>query len=467
MPASDPGLRRVSVHTGAAVVDVTLPAAVPVATLIPSIVDIIERRGAEPAGDVVATRYQLSRPGSSALPASSTLAQNDIRDGAVLVLSRSSAQPHTPRHHDVAEALAAVIDTAARPCARQRARLTGAVAAGCLTGVGALMLVRNAFDTNVARQPGSTASVAATAGLAALFFAVIAHRAYRDPVTALTLNVIATAFAAIAGLLAVPGTPGAPHVLLAAMAAAVTSVLALRVTGCGVVTLTALGCFAAVTAVTALARVFTAIPLHAVGSASALASLGLLEVSPRASIVLAGLAPRLPIPDGNDAEAAPATDRLAAKAIRADNWLTGLLVAFSSSAATGAIVTALAARGRGAPGIGNLAFAAVIGGLLLLRARSVDGRRTLVFVATGIATTATAFAVAAASAPQGGPWIAGTTAVLAAAAICLGSVAPAMPLSPVGRRGVELLECVALVAAVPMTCWMCGLFGTVRGLNLT
>lgn len=46
MPTSDPGLRRVTVHAGAQAVDLTLPAAVPVATLIPSIVDILGDRGA-------------------------------------------------------------------------------------------------------------------------------------------------------------------------------------------------------------------------------------------------------------------------------------------------------------------------------------------------------------------------------------------------------------------------------------
>lgn len=49
MPTSDPGLRRVTVHAGAQAVDLTLPAAVPVATLIPSIVDILGDRGASPA----------------------------------------------------------------------------------------------------------------------------------------------------------------------------------------------------------------------------------------------------------------------------------------------------------------------------------------------------------------------------------------------------------------------------------
>ena len=44
MSVSDPGLRRVSVHVGTAVLDLSLPAGVPVATLIPSIVDILAER---------------------------------------------------------------------------------------------------------------------------------------------------------------------------------------------------------------------------------------------------------------------------------------------------------------------------------------------------------------------------------------------------------------------------------------
>lgn len=101
MPTSDPGLRRVTVHAGAQAVDLTLPAAVPVATLIPSIVDILGDRGASPA---TAARYQLSALGAPALPNATTLAQCGIRDGAVLVLHKSSAQPPTPRCDDVAEA---------------------------------------------------------------------------------------------------------------------------------------------------------------------------------------------------------------------------------------------------------------------------------------------------------------------------------------------------------------------------
>jgi hypothetical protein len=64
------------------------------------------------------------------------------------------------------------------------------------------------------------------------------------------------------------------------------------------------------------------------------------------------------------------------------------------------------------------------------------------------------------------PWIAAATAILAAAALCLGFIAPTVTLSPVARRGIDLLEYLALVAIVPLACWVSGLYGAVRGLSL-
>ncbi|SOJ53539.1 hypothetical protein MSIMFB_01041 [Mycobacterium simulans] len=446
MSASDPGLRRVAVHAGTATVDLSLPAAVPVATLIPSIIDMVGTRTADSA----ATRYQLSRVGASALPGSTTLAQNDIRDGTVLVLSQSPPEPPVTRCDDVAESVSVTLD-ATGPRSRKATRLTGAVAAICLTATGALVLARNALNSTTARHAGTTAAVAAGAAVIALLGAAIAHRTYRDPVAGVSLGLIAIVFAAVAGLLAVPGVPGAASVLLAAMAAAVTAVLARRVTGCGVVTLTAVACSAVVTAVAALAGGLIAAPPYTIGSAVALASLGLLELSPRIAIQLAGLSPR--------DDDLPAADLVAATAIRADVWLTSLLAAFASSAAIGAIAAAISAR-KAVP------LAAVIAALLLLRARSVVWKRTLVFVISGISTATTTFAVAAAGAPRHGPWIAALAATLAAVAMYLGFMAPTTPLSPVARRSVEALECLMLVTMVPLTCWICGVFSAVRGVDL-
>ena len=451
MSTSDPDLRRVCIHAGPAAVDLVLPAAVPVATLIPSIVDVLE--GAHGCDDP--KRYQLSGLGASPFDRSTTLAQNDIRDGAVLVLSQSSTPPPAPRYDDVAEAVSATLDAPARPWSTPAYRVAGAVAASCLTCIGVLALTRNTFSTDAARHPG-TGGVAALAGVAAVLGAAVAHRAYRDPIAGLALGVIAIGFAAAAGFLAVPGAPGIANVLLAAMAAAVTSVMVMRAAGCAVVPLTAVSCVAMIIAVAALVGLMTAAPLQCIGSVSALTSLGLLGLAARVSIALAGLSPRLP----------PAVDAIesdvSAKAIRADAWLTSLLAAFASAAAIGAIVTVLA----GAPRLPCIAFAGITGAVLVLRARCIDGRRTLVFVTSGIVTLATTFGVAAISAPNHGTWVVAATTIVAAAAMYLGFVAPALTLSPVARRGVELLEWLALLAMAPLTCWICGVYGAVRGLNL-
>jgi type VII secretion integral membrane protein EccD len=452
LPGSDPGLRRVAVHAGTAVTDLALPAGVPVAVLIPSIVDILDGHGADVSGGLEAQRYQLSCPGAAPLITSATLAQNGIRDGAVLVLTRSSTPPPPPHYDDVAEAVSATLEAAGRTRSvfrgTQATRVAGAVAAAGLSGVGALALIRNAAGANVA---GTTVGVVASAGLLALLFAAVAHRAYGDAIAGLALSVIAAVFAAAAGFLAVPGGPGLPNVVLAATATVATSVLAMRVSACGAVTLTAIAGAGTIIALAALAGVITAAPLRAIGSLSALASLGLLGVAPRVSIMLAGLSPQRP----------PAPN-VGTKAIRADDWSAALLAALVTVAAVGAIVTVL----TGAPRLCCIAFGALTGALLMLRARSGDGTRTLVFLACGIAITATTFGVVALSMLRSGSWVAAMTATLAAAAIYLGFVAPTMSLSPPMRRGAEVLECLVLVALVPMTSWVCGLYNAVRQLNL-
>ena len=448
LSASDPGLRRVSVNAGTTVVDVALPAGLSVAELIPQIVDILDGHGGDGFGDP-AKRYRLSLPGWSALPASATLAQNGIRDGAILVLSQPATPLPAPRYDDVRDAVSATVDAMGRPWTRQSTQLTGAVAAGCFTGFGCLVLFRNAFS-NGTIHGGGTAAVAAFAGVVAMLGAVVAHRVYRSRIAGLTLNLIACGFAATAGFVAVPGAAGGPNALLAAVASFVTSVLAMRVTGCGVVTLTAMACFAIVIAASALATVITAAPLPAISSVCALASLGLLGLAGRMSILLSGLSPQLPPPE---------REPLAAKAIRANGWLTSLLAAFASSAAAGAVATALADASRT-----GVAFAAIVGALLLLRTRQDTGR-TPVFAVSGILTTGATFVCAAGNAPEHGPWIAAATAALAAVSFYLGFVVPATSFSPVMRRGVDLLEYLALIAIVPLTCWMCGLYSAVRGLS--
>ena len=489
----DPGLRRVCVHAGAADIDLTLPSMVPIAVLIASIVDVLDgledntdnegdednednedneddtednedtedtedSKNGEDDGGVgagQAYRYELGVPGAAALAGSTTLADNDIRDGTVLVLLRRCDPPMAPRYDDPAHAVSATLALAVPPWDRRSTRLAGAVAAIGLSGAGGLALIRNSLAHD---QPGASV-VAACASLAALLFAAPAGRAWGEPIAALALSLISTCFASAAGFLAVPGRPGIANVLLGAAAGAATSFLAMRAAGCGLVTLTAISCAGSVIGAAALVGVATAAPLQALGSASVMVSLALLEMAARMAIGLAGLSPRLPT---TPAPAATGPNGVGIRAIRADRWLTSLLSAFAATAAAGGVVTVLA----GAPRLCCGAFGALTGALLLLRSRDNDARRTLVFVVTGITAMGTTFGVAAIHAAGHGPWVAAGSAVLAGAAMCLGFVIPGLSLSPVVQRGVALLESSALVATVPLACWICGLYGAVRGLVL-
>jgi hypothetical protein len=90
----------------------------------------------------------------------------------------------------------------------------------------------------------------------------------------------------------------------------------------------------------------------------------------------------------------------------------------------------------------------------------------LVLAITGIVIAGTTFGVAALRAPQHGPWVATSAVAVAGTAMYLGFVAPAISLSPLARRSADLLECLALIALIPLTCWICGLYATMRGLSL-
>ncbi|BAX91151.1 ESX-4 secretion system protein eccD4 [Mycobacterium shigaense] len=388
MSASDRELRRVSIHADGSVVDVALPSQMPVGTLIPPIVDIVEGRAVDRPPDPTARHYQLCRPGTAALHVAMTLAQNGIRDGDTLVLSRTQARAVVPRHDDVAEAVWSTLPTGGtdRPQRRHAARLTGAVAAVLFTIVGSVALLRNALFLNITRHFDATASALALAGIAALMFATIGYRAHRDAVATTTLGVIATVFVASAGFLAVPGVPGLANVLLAAMAAAVASTVVMRITGCGTTVFTAMVCFEVTAALAALAGLVTDAPLRAVSSVATLVSLGLLGATGRVSIILAGLAPIL----FEAPNAEPHADELPERVIRADGCLASLVAAFSSSAAAGAIATAVG----GAPRAACSAFGALSATLLVLHGQRIQ-RRTLICVINGIVSTATVLGFAA------------------------------------------------------------------------
>jgi type VII secretion integral membrane protein EccD len=438
-------LRRVSVHTcgdqPAATVDLALPSGLPVGQLISSIVEIVRDES-----DVTPRRWLLSHVGGRLLDESMTLAENNIHDGELLVLSTIDMPEPVFRGEWLTDA--AGVDPGAHP--------TGNVdVAACLwaVAVGAVALAWASAHAGLAHVV-IAATLAAATGMAA----AVTQRSRPDPQRCATLNVAAVLLAAAVGFAAVPAGPAAANFLLAAAAAASMSVLLLRATGCGTVWLTAATAFSTTTAVAvAVAAVWT-LPTQATGALLATAALGVLGVAARLSILAAGLAPPMPIGD----------DRVEIdddRAARGHRVLTGLVAGSAASVVVGALLVVTGCLHAEAPWPTGAAFTALVGVVLMLRARShANGHCRIALIVGGIISATGAFVIAVAAMPAHAGW-AGVVSVGAGLAAL--APAPGQRVSPVTRRAVDLLEYLALAAVVPLACWVADVYGLVRGLSLT
>jgi len=439
--------RRLTVRADATSVDLVLPDAVPVGSLVPAILDALADAGGVKPGPI-AVSYQLSCPGGNLLDASKTLAELEIRDGCTLLLVGSAMKFVAPACDDMAEAVSLTVAGAARPWTRRLARVVGALSAGCLAGVAAAVLARTAFGADEQRL--GCIGVAGSAGLLALLAAVMAFRVFDEPDAGLTLGVAAIVFAALAGGFVVPGGPGAPNALVGSAAAATTAA-ALRVFTGRTATFTVLACLTTAGAAAAAVGVVVGAPLPAVGAGMAATSLAVIEAAAPLSMLLARLSPVI------DED----PDDLHAKALHAHTWLTSVIAAFSVSAAIGAIG---ATRKPDAP---SIVFSTVVGLALVLRARrDHDVGRSLPAIVCGGVTLCASIVAAAAAYPKFTFEIAAVTMALSTLALYLGFMTDPTTAAPTGRRGVERAQYFALATVAPFAFWLCGLYAAARSLNV-
>jgi type VII secretion integral membrane protein EccD len=440
---SPAGLRRLSVRADDVCVDVTLPAAVPLEALLPSITHTLAKTGNVTVDPVL---YGLSDAGGVVLDGSKTLSENGIRDGTALTLIHLHAGAPTARFDDAAEAVSAAVATVEQRWHPRASHFAGTLVASGLAGVSVGVLWINAFGAG-GEHRADCVGVAATIGLLSLLAAAIAYRIGEDG-AGLTLGMLATAFSALAGCVAVPGGPGAANALLGT-AAATTAAALVRVISCHAAVFTALMCCAATCCTAAAVCVMCAAPLPAVGAGMAALSLALIEASPSASITLARLSP------------GSVDDQLQARAIRAHSWLTSLIAAFSAATALGAIGVLTE------PSLPHIVFAIVTGSILILRARTRhDIRHSASSIVCGAITLGAALVASAMASPHLALHIAALSMMLSVVALYAGFMTSATTVPSTARRSIELLQYFALAAVTPLALWLCGIYGAVRGLNL-
>lgn len=444
-------LCRVTVQTlsPSVTVDLVLPSRRELGELIPRVVDLAGER------PETVQRWTLSRLDGSTLDESMTLHENGVRDGDVLWLGAGTRLPE-PYFSDPSHFVAQACD---RDCGWRR---LGAITCMWSAAVGATALI---WPGHSAASP--RAVIAVIVAVATAVGAIVANRLDAEPLPTLTLGAMTVVFGAIAGYLAVPGGPAPPNFFLAAAVCSTSATVLLHATSRGTTLFVTIAAFSAVSAMVAAVVALWPVPIATVGAVLAAASLTMLGVAAKLTIVLTGLSPRMPGPsDPMTGDQAVRATIGVSRAQLGHRTLTGLLTGFSLTAALGAVL--VAAGGHDENAIPCAAFTVAVSTVLVLRGRQQHGviRSTAVFVA-GLVSTAATFTLIAMSVPRHAPWLCLVVVVLGAGALLLTGTDVGSRMSPFARRGIEVVDYVSLVAVLPLACWISDLFGIVRGLSLS
>ena len=397
--------------------------------------------------------WRLSRVGGPALDELMSLNDNDVRDGDLLLLTAS--EPPAPQWtvRDPSHTVAVI-------GSRSDVRSLRALLATCcvvLSGIGAAALVWSTTPTTAAGPVVTAAVVAASTAMGA----VVIRRAHDDPLLCVPLSLVAVIFSATTGFLAVPAGPHMAHVLLASAAAFSVATILLRLMGCGTIYLTAIATATMLTSVVATSGVTWRLRPDAGGALLGVISLAMLAAAPRVSMALAGTKPAMPSADETDD---PDIDGATEHAVLTHRTLTGLVTGASACAAIGAAVAAFGELRDGGSSLTAVALPAAIGLVLVLRTRTyVDCLRQSILAASGVLCATACVAVCAMSMPAHAHWVG-----LIAVATGVAALSPLLgvTVSPVVRRSAEIIDYLAIAAVAPAACWVAGLFGFVRGMNL-
>ncbi|GLZ44608.1 hypothetical protein Acsp06_07930 [Actinomycetospora sp. NBRC 106375] len=471
---------RVSVLAPRTRVDVALPPDVPLADLLPVLLDMTGESAS--GGRGAGGGWTLAPLGQGTVDPARTLASLGVLDGDQLVLRRRADAAPPPLFDDVVDAVAEATPASYRAWGPGLARVLG------LAGL-ALGLAGAALALVVAgRGPGTagglgTAAVAGVAALAALAVAAAGTRVADQAGAGSILALGAVALAGVAGVAAVPwgpggaatslmATAGAPQLLLGAALAAAVAVAGLLALGsagrAGVAAL--LGVLTAAVLVAVATGVATVLDAgDAAGVAAGAGALALVAAAllPRTGIALA----RLPLPRvpgsadelADDPGVAEHAD-VERRADRAHAALSGLVLGCGAVTAGAVTVLALAPVG-GWRGVAGWVLAALLTALIALRSRTyANGVQAVALLVCALLAGAGLLVGWLLAAPPLVAMLAVPAVALAggASALLLGVVVPHRRFSPVVRRAVDVVEAVGIAAALPVALGVMDLYTAMR-----
>ncbi|TQF68864.1 type VII secretion integral membrane protein EccD [Rhodococcus spelaei] len=468
-------LCRLTVLTDQTQVDLALPFGVPLALILPGIVDMIEMHGASDdhtstRSTTEATEWVLSRIGQAPLSSTLSLDEHGILDGDLLVLHSATTRAPAPLFDDLMHNVAAIDAQNFRRWTPATARATGIATASTAILAGSMALLRSRAESE--SLVGAFAALVVAALL--LTAGVVVSRVYGDRPSATALCGFALPVAATAGALLVPGHLGAANLLLGSVTCAAAAILAMRTSGVGLALCTATAAGSLLAGAAAAVGAATELPTDSIGAGVVAAALAGLAVAPRLAMLLAKLPlPPVPAPgsplDAEELDEAapgplPSFVGLEAKAAQARQYLTGLVVATAVTATGGALLAAGTFTDGGIYWPGTV-LAVVCATVLMLRGRAyASAAQAVPLISSGAAILVALLVGAAVTSPGQAPAVFAVAVLGVCAAMALGVLAPNHTFSPVLRRCVELLDYAAIAAVIPLVCWVSGLFATMRGL---
>ncbi|KSZ56294.1 hypothetical protein Z045_24110 [Rhodococcus pyridinivorans KG-16] len=467
-----PDLCRITVLARHTEVDLAVPLDVPVALLLPGIVDLVA--GHRPDNDFDATPertepdgWALARIGRAPLSGALSLDEHGVRDGEILVLEDAGSPAPPPLFDDVMYSVA-VSDRTTTPWGAGPSGLIAAVLGPVALAAGCVPLL---FLPDGASRL-ALGAVCAALPLLVLLAAGILARLHDDRRTATALLWCTFPLAATAGALLVPGESPAPRLVLAAALTGAVAVLAVRVTRIGLAPCTAAAATAAGVVVTATLASTTDLEARALGAGAVVVALLLAGTAPRLAAMLAKLpippvpAPGAPLePETTESSVSglPSPAELEHRADRARSALTGIVHAVVLLTAGGAWCAAFPWDGEVSVPAVALAVASAV--VLIFRGRTYTATAQAAPLVAGGAVLLLGLLVGAAASGALPPWAVFASATgLACAGFLFGVVAPRRTFTPVQRRIAEIAEYATIATVVPLACWVAGVYAAIRGL---
>ncbi|WP_229402639.1 type VII secretion integral membrane protein EccD [Micromonospora okii] len=456
------GLSRITIVAPRTRMDLALPADVPLADLLPT---LLRYAGEDLADEGVRHGgWSLARLGGQPLDGGRTAAQLGIRDGEVLYFNPRAAAAPEIVFDDVVDAVATA--TNQRPGSWQvgtTRSFSVLLAASALSAAGLAALF-----AGPPQLPGAIAALLVAVAL--VVSAAVLSRASGDSRTGSVLALAGIGHAAIGGLLVLAGDRAltelaSPHVLLAATAVVVSGAVAALAVGDRLPLFFAAIAVGAAVGFGAVVSLAFSIGAPAAAAVVATVAFAALPALPMAAYRLA----RLPVPSIPTGPEDLKTDtesvdgrRVLRLSERADEFLAALLWTVALLVLGGEIVLALDGR------LPAVLLCLVLALLSLLRARPFIGRALRVPVllagSLGLGLAAAATFAAGDTAVRLGVVLGGLV-VVAVISLIYGLTVAGKRISPVWGRLLDIVEILLIISLVPLAVWVCGLYGWIVNLR--